>query len=52
VLGNGNNHIRDTGTADLIWLAGDDNNNVDNQGAGSFTDLLSGRGHNHIRGAS
>jgi hypothetical protein len=25
-------------------------NNIDNQGAGSFTDVLAGTGHNHIRG--
>jgi hypothetical protein len=50
VLGNGNNHIRDTGTRDLVWLGGDGNNDVDNQGDGSFTDVLAGTGHNHIRG--
>jgi hypothetical protein len=50
VLGNGNNHIADTGTNDLVWLGGDGNNDVDNQGDGSFTDILAGTGHNHIRG--
>jgi hypothetical protein len=50
VLGNGNNHIKDTGTNDLIWLGGDGNNDIDNQGDGSFTDILAGTGHNHIRG--
>jgi hypothetical protein len=49
-LGNGNNHITDTGTSDLIWLGGDGNNDIDNQGAGSFTEILAGAGHNHIRG--
>jgi hypothetical protein len=50
MLGNGNNNITDTGTNDLIWLGGDGNNNIDNQGNGSFTDILAGNGHNHIRG--
>jgi hypothetical protein len=50
VLGNGNNNIRDAGTGDLIWLGGDGNNDIDNQGAGSFTEILSGSGHNHVRG--
>jgi hypothetical protein len=50
VLGNGNNHITDTGSHDLIWLGGDGNNDIDNQGTGSFTDILAGTGHNHIRG--
>jgi hypothetical protein len=50
VLGNGNNHITDTGTNDLIWLGGDGNNDIDNQGEGSFTVILAGTGHNHIRG--
>jgi hypothetical protein len=49
-LGNGNNNIKDTGTGDLIWLGGDGNNNIDNEGAGSFTEILAGTGHNHIRG--
>ena len=50
VLGNGNNNIKDTGTNDLIWLGGDGNNDIDNQGNGSFTVILAGTGHNHIRG--
>ena len=50
VLGNGNNHLTDVGTNDLIWLGGDGNNDVNNQGDGSFTDVLAGTGHNHIRG--
>jgi Ca2+-binding RTX toxin-like protein len=50
VLGNGNNNIADTGTNDLVWLGGDGNNNIDNQGDGSFTEILAGTGHNHIRG--
>jgi hypothetical protein len=50
LLGNGNNKITDTGTNDLIWLGGDGNNDIDNQGDGSFTEILSGTGHNHIRG--
>jgi hypothetical protein len=50
VLGNGNNHVTDTGTNDLIWLGGDGNNGIDNQGDGSFTEILAGTGHNHIRG--
>ena len=40
----------DTGTDDLIWLGGDGNNDIDNQGDGSFTDILAGTGHNRIRG--
>ncbi|HYV38645.1 MAG TPA: hypothetical protein VE988_23375, partial [Gemmataceae bacterium] len=52
VLGNGNNNIADFGTNDLIWLGGDGNNNIDNQGAASFTVVLAGHGHNHIRGPS
>jgi hypothetical protein len=50
VLGNGNSHLTDTGTNDLIWLGGDGNNDIDNQGDGSFTEILAGTGHNHIRG--
>jgi autotransporter family porin len=50
VLGNGNNQITDTGTNDLIWLGGDGNNDIDNAGDGSFTEILAGTGHNHIRG--
>ena len=50
VLGNGNNAIKDVGTNDLIWLGGDGNNEIDNQGDGSFTEILAGTGHNHIRG--
>jgi hypothetical protein len=50
VLGNGNNNLRDIGTEDLIWLGGDGNNNIDNQGTGSFTEILAGTGHDHIRG--
>jgi hypothetical protein len=50
VLGNGNNHLTDTGSIDLVWLGGDGNNDIDNQGDGSFTEILAGTGHNHIRG--
>ena len=52
VLGNGNNHIKDTGSNDFIVFDGDGNNNIDNDGAASFTEILSGSGHNHIRGNS
>jgi hypothetical protein len=50
VLGNGNNHVTDTGINDLVWMGGDGNNDIDNQGDGSFTVILAGTGHNHIRG--
>ena len=50
VLGNRNNNLTDIGTNDRIWLGGDGNNNIDNQGYGSFTDILAGTGHNHVRG--
>jgi hypothetical protein len=50
VLGNGNNNIKDIGTNDLVWLGGDGNNEIANQGDGSFTEILAGTGHNHIRG--
>jgi hypothetical protein len=50
VLGNGNNNILDFGTNDLVQLGGDGNNNIDNDGSGSFTQILAGTGHNHIRG--
>jgi hypothetical protein len=50
LLGNGNNNIVDTGSGDLVWLGGDGNNNIDNDGSGSFTQVLAGTGHNHIRG--
>jgi hypothetical protein len=50
MLGNGNNNIADTGIDDLVWLGGDGNNDIDNQGDGSFTEILAGAGHNHIRG--
>jgi len=50
VLGNGNNRVTDAGTNDLIWLGGGGNNDIDTQGDGSFTEILAGNGHNHIRG--
>jgi hypothetical protein len=48
VLGNGNNLIVDTGTSDLVRLGGDGNNDIQNDGAGSMTVILAGKGHNHV----
>jgi hypothetical protein len=52
VLGQGNNQIDDAGTDDLVWLGGDGNNTIDNSGPGSSTNILSGKGHNKVRGPS
>jgi hypothetical protein len=49
-VGNGNNDIKDRGTSDLVTFGGDGNNDIDNDGTGSFTEILSGTGHNHVRG--
>jgi hypothetical protein len=50
VVGNGNNDIKDKGANDLVTFGGDGNNDIDNDGARSFTQILSGSGHNHVRG--